>query len=44
MVYGSDNKLLYMLTPEGTVSRTEGSAGTSYTYNYFKTFYKHDTI
>ncbi|MFQ8805318.1 MAG: RHS repeat domain-containing protein [Alistipes indistinctus] len=37
MVYGSDNKLLYMLTPEGTVSRTEGSAGTSYTYNYFKT-------
>ena len=26
-----------MLTPEGTVSRTEGSAGTSYTYNYFKT-------
>ena len=44
MVYGSDNKLLYMLTPEGTVSRSEGSAGTSYTYNYFKTFYKHDTI
>ena len=37
MVYGSDNKLLYMLTPEGTVSRSEGSAGTSYTYNYFKT-------
>ena len=37
MIYGSDNKLLYMLTPEGTVSRTEGSAGTSYTYNYFKT-------
>lgn len=37
MVYGHDNKLLYMLTPEGTVSRTEGSAGTSYTYNYFKT-------
>ena len=37
MVYGSDNKLLYMLTPEGTVCRTEGSAGTSYTYNYFKT-------
>ena len=36
MVYGSDNKLLYMLTPEGTVSRSEGSAGTSYTYNYFK--------
>ena len=26
-----------MLTPEGTVSRSEGSAGTSYTYNYFKT-------
>ena len=26
-----------MLHPEGTVSRTEGSAGTSYTYNYFKT-------
>lgn len=23
--------------PKGTVSRTEGSAGTSYTYNYFKT-------
>ena len=37
MVYGSDNKLLYILTPEGTVSRSEGSAGTSYTYNYFKT-------
>jgi len=37
MVYGHDNKLLYMLHPEGTVSRTEGSAGTSYTYNYFKT-------
>ena len=37
MVYGGDNKLLYMLTPEGTVSRSEGSAGTSYTYNYFKT-------
>lgn len=37
MVYGNDNKLLYMLTPEGTVSRTEVSAGTSYTYNYFKT-------
>ena len=37
MVYGSDNKLLYMLTPEGTVSRSEGSAGTSYTYSYFKT-------
>ena len=36
MVYGNDNKLLYILTPEGTVSRTEGSAGTSYTYNYFK--------
>ena len=36
MVYGHDNKLLYILTPEGTVSRTEGSAGTSYTYNYFK--------
>ena len=26
-----------MLHPEGTGSRTEGSAGTSYTYNYFKT-------
>ena len=26
-----------MLTPEGTATRTEGSAGTSYTYNYFKT-------
>ena len=26
-----------MLHSEGTVSRTEGSAGTSYTYNYFKT-------
>ena len=37
MVYGHDDKLLYMLTPEGTVSRSEGSAGTSYTYNYFKT-------
>ena len=37
MVYGHDNKLLYMLHPEGTVSRTEGSAGMSYTYNYFKT-------
>ena len=36
MVYGNDNKLLHILTPEGTVSRTEGSAGTSYTYNYFK--------
>lgn len=36
MVYGADDKLLYMLTPEGTVSRSEGSAGTSYTYNYFK--------
>ena len=36
MVYGNDNKLLYILTPEGTVSRTEGSAGTNYTYNYFK--------
>lgn len=36
MVYGADDKLLYMLTPEGTVSRNEGSAGTSYTYNYFK--------
>ena len=36
MVYGHDNKLLYILTPEGTVSRTEGSAGTNYTYNYFK--------
>ena len=36
MVYGNDNNLLYILTPEGTVSRTEGSAGTSYTYNYFK--------
>lgn len=37
MVYGNDNKLLYMLTPEGTATRTEGSAGTNYTYNYFKT-------
>ena len=37
MIYGNDNKLLYMLTPEGTVSRTEASNGTSYTYNYFKT-------
>ena len=37
MVYGNDNKLLYLLTPEGTATRTEGSAGTSYTYNYFKT-------
>lgn len=37
MVYGNDNKLLYILTTEGTVTRTEGSAGTSYTYNYFKT-------
>ena len=36
MIYGADDKLLYMLTPEGTVSRSEGSAGTSYTYNYFK--------
>ena len=36
MVYGNDNKLLHILTPEGTVSRTEGSAGTNYTYNYFK--------
>ena len=36
MVYGNDNKLLYILTTEGTVTRTEGSAGTSYTYNYFK--------
>ena len=36
MVYGADDKLLYMFTPEGTVSRTEGSAGNSYTYNYFK--------
>ena len=36
MVYGDDDKLQYMLTPEGTVSRSEGSAGTSYTYNYFK--------
>ena len=36
MVYGADDKLLYMFTPEGTVSRSEGSAGTSYTYNYFK--------
>ena len=35
MVYGSDNKRLYMLTPEGMVSRSEGSAGTTYTYNYF---------
>lgn len=26
-----------MLTPEGTATRTEGSAGTNYTYNYFKT-------
>ena len=33
---GNDNKLLYILTTEGTVTRTEGSAGTSYTYNYFK--------
>ena len=24
-----------MLTPEGTAIRTEGSAGTSYTCNYF---------
>ena len=24
-----------MLTPEGTVSRSESSAGTTYTYNYF---------
>ena len=37
MIYGDDNQLLYMLTPEGTVSRNEGSSGTSYTYNYFKT-------
>ncbi len=37
MVYGNDDKLLYMLTPEGTATRTEGSAGTIYTYNYFKT-------
>mgnify|MGYP000059308547 FL=1 len=36
MVYGNDNKLLHILTTEGTVTRTEGSAGTSYTYNYFK--------
>ena len=36
MVYGADDKLLYMFTPEGTVSRSEGSAGNSYTYNYFK--------
>ena len=36
MIYGSDDKLLYILTPEGTVARSEGSAGTSYTYNYFK--------
>lgn len=36
MAYGNDNKLLHILTPERTVSRTEGSAGTSYTYNYFK--------
>lgn len=39
MVYGNDNQLLYMLTLEGMVSRSEGSAGTSYTYNYFKTDY-----
>lgn len=37
MVYGADDKLLYMLTPERTVSRNEGSAGTNYMYNYFKT-------
>ena len=36
MVYGNDNKLLYILTPEGTVTRNEGSSGTTYTYNYFK--------
>ena len=36
MVYGNDNKLLYILTPEGTVTRNEGSSGTIYTYNYFK--------
>ena len=36
MVHGNDNQLLYMLTLEGMVSRSEGSAGTSYTYNYFK--------
>ena len=35
MVYGADNKLLYMLTPEGMVSRSEGSSGSTYTYNYF---------
>ena len=37
MIYSDDNQLLYMLTPEGTVSRNEGSSGSSYTYNYFKT-------
>lgn len=37
MVYGHDNKLLYMLSPKGTVPLSRGSAGTSYTYNYFKT-------
>ena len=37
MVYGNDGKLLYMLHPEGTVICTNGSTGTNYTYNYFKT-------
>ena len=37
MVYGNDNKLLYMTHPEGTITREETSSGDTYTYNYFKT-------
>ena len=36
MVYNGDNSLAYILHPEGTVTRNEGSSGTTYTYNYFK--------
>ena len=36
MVYNGDNSLAYILHPEGTVTRNEGSFGTTYTYNYFK--------